>query len=51
MTQLLNDLQTFEAISKTRAKKGEENVAEHKSSSYFGSKNKKRKNTQGGSGA
>ena len=50
MTQPLNELQTFEAISKTRPKEGEANVAEHKSSS-FGSKNKKRKNTQGGSGA
>ena len=51
MTQLLNELQTFEAISKTRPKEGEANVAEHKPSSSFGSKNKNRKNTQGGSGA
>ena len=51
MTQLLNELQTFEAISKTRPKEGEANVAEHKPSSSSGSKNKKRKNTQGGSGA
>ena len=51
MTQLLNELQTFEAISKTRPKEGEANVVEHKPSSSFGSKNKKRKNTQGGSGA
>ena len=51
MTQLLNELQTFEAISKTRPKEGEANVAEHKPSSSSGSNNKKRKNTQGGSGA
>ena len=51
MTQLLNELQTFEAISKTRPKEGKENVAEHKPSSSSGSKNKKRKNTQGGFGA
>ena len=51
MTQLLNELQTFEAISKTRPKEVEENIAEHKPSSSSGSKNKKRKNTQGGSGA
>ena len=51
MTQLLNELQTFEAISKTRPKEGEENVAEHKPCSSSGIKNKKRKNTQGGSGA
>ena len=51
MTRLLNELQTFEAISKTRPKEGEENVVEHKPSSTSGSKNKKRKNTQGGSGA
>ena len=51
MTQLLNELQTFEAISKTRPKEGEANVAEHKPSSSYGSKNKKRKNTRGGSGA
>ena len=48
MTQLLNELQTFEAISRTRPKEGEANVAEHKPSSSSGSKNKKRKNTQGG---
>ena len=51
MTQLLNELQTFEAISKTKPKEGEANVAEHKPSSFSGSKNKKWKNTQGGSGA
>ena len=51
MTQLLNELQTFEAISKTRPKEGEENVAEHKPSSSSSSKNKRRKNTQGGFGA
>ena len=39
------------AISKTRPKEGEANVAEHKPSSSYGRKNKKRKNTQGGSGA
>ena len=48
MTQLLNELQTFEDIGKTRPKGGEENVVEHKPSSSSGSKNKKRKNTQGG---
>ena len=48
MTQLLKELQTFEAISKTRPKEGEVNVAEHKPSSFSGSKNKKRNNTQGG---
>ena len=51
MTQLLNELQTFKAISKTRLKEGEENVAEHNPSSSSGRNNKKRKNTQGGSGA
>ena len=51
MTQLLNELQTFEAISKTRSKEDEANVAKHKPSSSSGSKNKKRKNTQGGLGA
>ena len=51
MTQLLNELQTFEAINKTRPKEGEANVAEHKPSSSSRSKNKKRKNTQGGSEA
>ena len=51
MTQLLNELQTFETVSKTRPKEGEANFAEHKPSSSSGSKNKKRKNTQGGSGA
>ena len=51
MTQLLNELQTFKAISKTRPKEGEANVAEHKPSSFSSSKNKKRKNTQCGSGA
>ena len=39
------------AISKTRPKEGEANVAEYKPSSSSGSKNKKRKNTRGGSGA
>ena len=48
MTQLLNELQTFEAISKTRLKEGEANVVEHKSSSSSGNKNKNRKNTHGG---
>ena len=51
MTRLLNELQTFEAISKTRPKEGEANVVEHKPSSSYASKNKKRKNTQVGSGA
>ena len=51
MTQLLNEPQTFEAISKTRPKEGEANVVEHKTSSSSGSKNKKRKNIKGGSGA
>ena len=51
MTQLLNELQTFEVISKTRSKEGKANVAEHKPSSSSGSKNKKRKNTQGWFGA
>ena len=51
MTRLLNKLQTFEAISKTKPKEGEANVFEHNPSSSSGSKNKKRKNTQGGSGA
>ena len=51
MTQLMNELQTFEAISKTRPKEGEANVVYHKPTSSSGSKNKKRKNTQGGSGA
>ena len=51
MTYLLNELQTFKAISKTRPKEGKANVAEHKPSSSYGSKNKKRKNTQAGSRA
>ena len=51
MTRLLNELQTFVAISKTRPKEGKENVVEHKPYSFSSSKNKKRKNTQGGSGA
>ena len=51
ITQLLNELQTFKAISKTRPKEGEENVADHKPSYSSGSKNKKRKNKQGGSRA
>ena len=51
MTQLLNELQTFEFISKTRPEEGKANVTEHKPSSSSGSKNKKRKNTQGGCGA
>ena len=51
MNQLLNELQTFEAINKTRPKEGEGNVVEHNPSSSSGRKNKKRKNTQGGSGA
>ena len=44
MTQLLNELHNFEAISKTRPKEGEANVVEHKPSSSYGS-------TQGGSRA
>ena len=51
MTQFSNELQTFEAISKTRPKEGEEKVVEHKPSSSSSSNNKKRKNTQGGSRA
>ena len=51
MTQLLNELQTFEAISKTRPKEGEANVDEHNPSSSSGRKNKKRKNTKCGSRA
>ena len=46
MTQILNELQTFEAISKTRPKEGEANVVEHKPSSFSIIKNKKRKNTR-----
>ena len=37
LTQLLNELQTFETISKTRSKEGEANVAERKPSSFAGS--------------
>ena len=49
MTQLLNELQTFEAINKGRSQEGEANVAEQKPSSS--NNNKKRKNKEGGSGA
>ena len=48
VTPLLNELQTFEAISKTRTKKAEENVAETKASSSSNNK-KKRKNNKGDS--
>ena len=50
LTQLLNELQTFETISKTRSKEGEANVAEWKPSSSAG-KTKRRKKSTGGSGA
>ena len=52
LTQLLNELQTFETISKTRSKEGEANVAQRRPSSSVGrtNKNKKKKST-GGSGA
>ena len=48
VTQLLNELQTFEAISKTRTQKAEPNVAETKASSSSNNK-KKRKNNKGAS--
>ena len=48
VTQLLNGLQTFEAISKTRTQKAEANVAETKASSSSNNK-KKRKNNKGAS--
>ena len=48
VTQLLNELQTFEAISKTRTQKVEANVAETKASSSSNNK-KKRKNNKGAS--
>ena len=48
VTQLLNELQTFEAISKTRTQKAKENVAETKASSSSNNK-KKRKNNKGAS--
>ena len=48
VTQLLNELQTFEAISKTRTQKAEVNVAETKASSSSNNK-KKRKNNKGAS--
>ena len=44
LTQLLNELQTFETISKTRSKEGEENVAQRRpSSSSAGRTIKKRR--------
>ena len=48
VTQLLNELQTFEAISKTRTQNAEANVAETKASSSSNNK-KKRKNNKGAS--
>ena len=48
VTQLLNELQTFEAISKTITKKAEANVAETKASSSSNNK-KNRKNNKGAS--
>ena len=50
LTQLLNELQTFETISKTRSKEGEANVAQRKPSSSAG-RTKKKKRSIGGSGA
>ena len=50
LTQLLNELRTFETISKTRSKEGEVNVAERKPSSSAG-KTKRRKKSTGRSGA
>ena len=49
LTQLLNELQTFETISKTRSKVGEANVAQRKPSSSSGRTKRKKKST-GGSG-
>ena len=48
VTQLLNELQTFEAISKTRTQKAEANVAKTKASSSSNTK-EKRKNNKGAS--
>ena len=48
VTHLLNELQTFEAISKTRTQKAEANVTETKASSSSNNK-KKRKNNKGAS--
>ena len=48
VTQLLNELQTFEAILKTRTQKAEANVAETKVSSSSNNK-KKRKNNKSAS--
>ena len=48
VTQLLNELQTFEAIWKTRTQKAEANVAKTKASSSSNNK-KKRKNNKGAS--
>ena len=48
VTQLPNELQTFEAISKTRTQKAEANVDETKASSSSNNK-KKRKNNNGAS--
>ena len=47
---MLNELQTFETISKTRSKEGEVNVAQRKPSSLAGRTKRKKKPT-GGSGA
>ena len=46
LTQLLNELQTFETISKTRSKEGEANVAQRRPSSSAGRTNKKRRRTR-----
>ena len=48
VTQLLIELQTFEAISKTRTQKAETNVSETKASSFSNNK-KNRKNNKGAS--
>ena len=48
VTQLLNELQTFEASSKTRTQKAEANVAKTKDS-FFSNNKKKRKNNKGAS--
>ena len=48
---MLNELQTFETISKTRSKEGEANVAQRRPSSSAGRTNKKKKRSTGGSGA
>ena len=47
LTQLLNELQTFETISKTRSKEGEANVAQRKPSSSVGRTKKKKRSTGG----